>query len=81
MVEGLMGIYFSKYPNPCPRCGGVQVSSTFISVSPMSFSVACAQCGANDFSREEINALGDGIAYSPWVNDNPEWESGVSELD
>ena len=52
-----MGIYYSVYENPCPRCGG-RVSGTFISVSPMSYSMFCGGCKARDYTDDEKEALG-----------------------
>lgn len=52
-----MGIYEGQRENPCPRCGGV-VGTTFISVTPMSFSQRCHGCGTTDFMDEENAQLG-----------------------
>lgn len=56
-----MGIYHGRHVNPCPRCGGV-VGTTFISISPMSFHRGCGDCGARDFTPEEVVQLGDNVA-------------------
>lgn len=84
-----MGVYFNEYPNPCPRCGGT-VRSTFISVTPMTYSMGCGGCQSSDFSDEEIEQLG--TAYSTtieggrlnvptWEKEPDEWKNGIPELD
>jgi hypothetical protein len=52
-----MGYYVGQRDRPCPRCGGV-VSTLFISVSPMSFSQRCNDCGTTEFTPEEEVQLG-----------------------
>ena len=64
-----MGYYLGQRENPCPRCGGV-VGTIFISVSPMSFSQRCQQCGADDYTPEEDAQLG--ANTSPTARDQPE---------
>jgi hypothetical protein len=58
-----MGYYEGQRENPCPRCGG-PVATTFISVSPMSFSQRCRGCGAGEFTPEEETALGPNVEPS-----------------
>ena len=47
-----MGYYLGQRRNPCPRCGGV-VATIFVSVSLMSFSQRCSECGTSEFASDD----------------------------
>lgn len=54
-----MGIYFGVYEKPCVRCGEGVVGTTFISANnPMSFHARCGACEAEDFTQDELIAMG-----------------------
>lgn len=79
-----MGIYYSRYENPCPICNEGVVNQTFISVSPMTVSRHCTQCDARDFTEEQLKALGDTYSIDWSGNRLPdwsEWTTGLTELD
>ena len=65
-----MGVYPGKRENPCPRCGGV-VWTTFISVSPMSFSQKCEGCGTAVFTEDEEKVLGANVSPSAEGSSKP----------
>jgi ribosomal protein S27AE len=68
-----MGYYVGQRENPCPRCGGIVVT-LFISVSPMSFSQKCENCGTDSFSEEEEKLLG---ANGNNINAEPKGSSSI----
>lgn len=79
-----MGVYPGKFKEPCPRCGEGVVTDVFVSVTPQSYSIGCSGCGANDFSDEEKEALGEHISTDMMGNELswgkppkavPDWQS------
>ena len=67
-----MGYYTGVYENKCPRCGEGDVTTTFISAPPMSYSEGCNNCGVSDFSDEEHGVLGEKLGTS-YDSDKNEW--------